>query len=262
MDLSILAKTVKTEELRCNEQSCAYVKKSLEHSCDDSALLIIRDDYVLIGVFDGVSGEANASTASETALKTIANYIEKFFTKKSTKELLEEAISEANYAIQAGGTTASIALILKDGNYFYANLGDSHIYKISKQRVVRLTKDDRDASSFANYIKHRMHVTQCIGGLLSKIDAGKGKLESGDVLFAITDGVIDNLFIKVEGGIVTDTSGKQDLERILYEKKDIKAIIEALTEEIKKRMQLKEEVIDNGILVPKEDDASIVFFRY
>ena len=262
MDISILAKTVKTEELRCNERSCAYVKKSSEHSCDDSALLIVKDDYALIGVFDGVSGEANASTASETALKTIANYVEKNFGHKNESELLENSISEANYAIKVGGTTASIALILKNGNYFYANIGDSHIYKISNNKINRLTKDDRNTSSFANYIKHRMHVTQCIGGLLSKIDAGKGKLESGEVLFAITDGIIDNLFVRVEGGIVTDTSGRQDLERLFYGKKDIKTIIEALTEEIKKRMQLKEELIDNGILVPKEDDASIVFFRY
>lgn len=262
MNLSILASSVKTEEIKCNEQTCAYVKKSREHSCDDSALLVIGDSYILIGVFDGVSGQPNASTASETALITIANYIEKNFKKKKPEELLENAISEANYAVQAGGTTASIALILNNGDYFYANIGDSHIYKMSNSKVTRLTKDDRDSSSFASYIKSRYYVGECIGSLITSIDKGKGKLEKDDAIFAISDGIVDNLFVKIEGGIVTDTSGKQDLEFIFKDKKDIKSMVESLAEEIKKRMQLKEEVIDRGILVPKEDDAAIVIFRY
>src|SRR3989338_5908216 len=261
MNLSILASRVKSEEIKCSDTSSAYIKKSKEHSCDDSALLIIKDEYTLIGVFDGVSGQPNASTASETALITIVNYAEKNFGKKKVEELLENAISEANYAVQAGGTTASIALILKDGSYYYANIGDSHIYKISKNKITRITKDDRDSSSFASYIKGRYYVAECIGSLITSIDTGNGKLNRGEIIFAVSDGIVDNLFVKVEGGIVTDTSGKEDLERI-FESKNIKTMCEALAEEIKKRMQLKEEVIDNGILVPKEDDAAIVIFKY
>ncbi len=261
MDISIFAKSVKSEEFHSSESACAYVRKSRLHQCDDSALLIIKDEYALIGVFDGASGEVNASTASETALRAIANYVERYFEKKKPEELLENAIEEANYAVQAGGTTASVALALPDGSYFYVNVGDSHIYSVSKGKVMRLTIDDRDSSSYTSYVKGRYYLSQCIGGLIKNLDSGKGKLANGGFLLIVSDGVLDNLKLKVEGGVLTDTSGKDDLQKLIENKETAKSVVEELAEEIKKRMELKEELIAaDGIIAPKEDDASIVVF--
>ena len=125
--LSILAKEVTREKTNSSENACAYVKKSRFHQCDDCALLIIDSRYALLGVFDGVSGQPHAREASETALRAIAGYVEKNFSKKNAQELLVSAIEDANYSIQNGGTTAAIALVLPDGSYSYANVGDSHI---------------------------------------------------------------------------------------------------------------------------------------
>jgi len=269
MDLSILANEIneaKPEDKRCIKKACAYVKKSRFHQCDDSALLIIKEKYVLLGVFDGVSGEANASTASETALKTIAEYIEKNFKTKKSEDfegLLQNAVEDANLKINKGGTTATIVLILEDGSYFYANVGDSHVYVFNNGNVIRLTKDDRDSSSTAIYFAARMVITQSLGYLIKNIDVGKGKLSKGNMIFTVTDGIIDNLFVKIEGGILIDTSGKEDLEEMLKECKSTEEFVKMLSEEVKKRMQLKEQIaIDGKAFVPKEDDAAIAILQY
>ena len=82
MDISILANELndrKTEEKKCINKACAYVKKSRFHNCHDCAMLVIKEKYALLGVFDGISGESNASMASETALNAIVDYAEKNF---------------------------------------------------------------------------------------------------------------------------------------------------------------------------------------
>lgn len=275
MDLSILASEIneaKPEDKKCIKKACAYVKKSRFHQCDDSALLVIKEKYALLGVFDGVSGEANASTASETALKTIAEYIEKNFKIKKSEDLenlLQNAVEDANLSINKGGTTATVVLILEDGSYFYANVGDSHVYKFTnnnnrtENKITRLTKDDRDTSSTAIYFAARMVITQSLGYLIKNIDVGKGKLSKGDFIFAISDGIIDNLFVKIDGGILIDTSGKEDLEEMLNECKSTEEFVKVLSEEVKKRMQLKDQVaMDGKVFVPKEDDASIAVLMY
>lgn len=262
MDLSILAGKVKDEIARSTAKGCTYVKKSRYHRCGDSALFVIKKDYTLLGVLDGVSGAAFASLASTTALNTIKKYIETNFSKQNPEELIKNAIYDANATIQQGATTAAIALILSNGSFYFANIGDSHLYLFSHGCIKRLTKEERMTTTLAAYSSARFVVLQCLGGPIYSIDQGKGKLKKGDVLFAFTDGITDNLYIKTKGSKIIDTSGCKDLERLLSNKNKPKEIVQVLSKKIKQRMQQKKDQNLYKVLLPKEDDAAIAIYKY
>lgn len=263
MDLSIPASHVNDEVLQALPKACAYVKKSRRHDCDDSVLLVIKPDYALLGVFDGVSGHAFARLASETALAAVREYVARHFNKKSSDLLLSEAIQEANFAISKGGTTACIALVLNDGRFYFAGVGDSHIYRFHRTGVQRLTREERESSSLTTYVSTRYVVTQCLGGLIHAIDQGHGQLSPGDSLFALTDGFTDNLYMEIDGSRIVDTSGRSDIAQLLTLSRSLKDGVQAFASEIKRRMQLEKESIRNGeIMFPKEDDAALVILKF
>lgn len=266
MDYSLIGSAVSEEITKnANNLGCLYLRKGRMHkSCDDAALLVKEERYVLIGVFDGVSGEAFGADASEAALRSVAAFVKNNFGKTANEQLLEHALEEANYSVRRGATTASVALVLVDGSYFFANIGDSHIYlRHADGTVVRLTKDEKSGNgmSFTTYTATRHIVLQALGGLISSIDKGKGRVKSGDALIAVSDGIVDNLFIKVDGGVVVDNSGCDDLAEILKGKKGAEEIVEHLAKEIKERMKGGESMKEGLVLVPKDDDVAIVALK-
>lgn len=270
MDLSILGSEVKDEMVKNQDEhqhATSYLRKGKNHkTCDDAALLLVNEKFMLIGVFDGVSGEPFAQFASETALRTSKFYITQNFGKMTPNILLESAMGAANFAIEKGATTASVALVLPAGEYFFENIGDSHIYKIDEhEKISRVTKDYKGAngSGVTEYLRNRYFVGNCLGGLVKEgeIEFGQGKLKKGEFLLAMTDGVIDNLFIEVEGGVILDGSGKNDLE-ILLDGLDMSSeVVESLSKTIKHRMVAGESSEDGRILIPKEDDACLVVVK-
>ncbi len=270
MDLSILGSEIKDELLKSqgeNSNIAAYLRKGKNHeTCDDAALLLVNEKFTLIGVFDGVSGEPFAQSASETALRAVKFHLTQNFGKIPNEKIVERAIEEANLAIEHGATTASIALVFSSGEYYFANIGDSHIYKLNEQgKINRITKDFKAAngSGVTEYLHNRYLVGNCLGGLLKEeeIEIGQGKLKKGEFLLALSDGITDNLFIEVEGGVISESSGKADLE-ILIDGIDMPLeIINAIAKAVKHRMT-GSEISDNGrILVPKEDDISLVVVK-
>jgi serine/threonine protein phosphatase PrpC len=269
LDHSIVGSEVTDELLKTSYEyfnAAAYVRKGKTHkTCDDAVLLVANENFALIGVFDGVSGEAFAANASETALRVIKFFITQNFGKIDNEKIIERSIEEANLKINKGATTASIALLLANGEYFFGNIGDSHIYTISERgKIECITKDEKEAngSSFTEYINSRFIVNNALGGLIRNLDIGKGKLKKGEFLLAMSDGVIDNLFIEIDSGVIVDNSGARDLENMIKGKHEPVDIIIALSNEIKNRMS-GTEIINNGkILVPKEDDVSVVVLKY
>lgn len=268
-DCSIIGSEAKDELIKANDEhfkSASYVRKSKNHeTCDDNALLVVNERFALIGVFDGLSAEPFAQQASEKALRAAKFFITQTFDESCDERIVERAIEEANYAIDRGATTASIALVLPNGEFFFANVGDSHIYKRNTYgKFQRLTKDDRQAngSGFVEYANSRRVVAHTLGGLIGIINIGKGKLEKGEYLFAMSDGILDNLVVEMEGGTILDASGANDLEIVIGNNSEPKEIAEELSKEIKDRMHDSEKNDNGKILIPKEDDASIVILKF
>ncbi len=269
MDYTILGSEVSEELLKkCEENfhSAVYIRKGKTNkTCDDAALLLANEKFALIGIFDGVGSEPFAQYASETVLRTVKFFVTQNFGKIDNEILLERAIEEANFVINKGATTSSVALVLRDGRYFFANVGDSHIYYVSVQgKVTRITKDEKEAngSSFITYINSRYIVNNSLGGLIKNINTGKGKLKTSDYLLIASDGILDNLFITVDGGVIIDSSGSTDLEEIIIGKEKADEIVKTITNKVKERMESNEKLEEGKILIPKEDDISIVVLKF
>lgn len=102
-------------------------------------------------VCDGMGGHASGEVASRLAVETIKSYLEENADKHcKIDKVLTDALHQANNAImqiaakspeyQGMGTTCVI-LLIKPGQAYMANVGDSRIYVIRNNKIYQLTKD-------------------------------------------------------------------------------------------------------------------------
>ncbi len=269
MDVSIRASEVTGVVVRFFRGGACAVSKSPMHECHDSALLVVTKSYALIGVFDGVSGLPHARTASELAMNAIGAYVSRAFTAIKNNNafalLLSDALVAAHKTIRQGATTASVALILNDGAYSYASIGDSHLYyRANNDKIKRITNESRDVTSIDNYRATRFVVDGALGaGTLTKLQTGNGKLNRGDLLFAVTDGITDNIYVEFSENKIIDASAANDLRAMLRNAKTPKDAVTCVISEIKKRMVRSTSFTKTAsILFPKPDDAAIAAFQY
>lgn len=108
---------------------------------------------------DGMGGHLAGETASQMAIEIISNYFStsEIRTQEDILSTIEESIKQANEAIyqksldddeyRGMGTTLSVVYIFEDF-LFYANIGDSRIYRIDNENIEQITSDD----SFVNYL--------------------------------------------------------------------------------------------------------------
>jgi serine/threonine protein phosphatase PrpC len=118
-------------------------------------------------VCDGMGGHASGEVASRLAVDTIKSYLEENADKHcKIDEVLTDALHQANSAImqiaakspeyQGMGTTCVI-LLIKPGQAYMANVGDSRIYVIRNKKIYQLTKDQSFVQSLIDngYLSYR-----------------------------------------------------------------------------------------------------------
>lgn len=137
----------------------AATNKGCVRTNNEDSYYIPGDIKNLFILADGMGGHLAGETASQMAIDVISDYFSKesIDTEDKLIETIESAISEANSKIlqlsiddenfRGMGTTLSIVYIFNDFVY-YANIGDSRIYEIDKQKIEQITVDD----SFVNYL--------------------------------------------------------------------------------------------------------------
>ena len=108
--------------------------------------------YALVA--DGVGGENRGERAAQLALDAILVYLETGI-EQSIPALLSKAIHSANHEVywttkkdKGTSTTVSLAVIHNDKTLYIANVGDSRVYLIRKDKITQLTLDH----SFKNII--------------------------------------------------------------------------------------------------------------
>ncbi|MEW6036162.1 MAG: protein phosphatase 2C domain-containing protein [Candidatus Micrarchaeota archaeon] len=232
--------------------------------CGDSAFVYSDAEKVVAAVFDGVSGEPGASFASSDAAEAALEYL-KGLASAGDKEM-QEALSRAHLNIKLGSTTAALLFLSRDGSFVIAGIGDSPIYGISKGEVsleLPLARAVGDGDSILKFFYFRNIVTAVLGGPADSLDVGirKGKLKKGEVLILASDGLSDNLFIKVDGGFIAESSGKEDLEGLIAKRRGPRELVKLLMGEIARRLEAGKTERKGGVLVPKEDDIAIVALR-
>jgi len=241
------------------------VKKGHEE-CGDSAFAFCDEDKAVIGVFDGVSGEAGAASASSQAADAVLACLKK--TGKCDDKKMREAISKAQNAIDNGFTTAVILFVEKDGSFVIASIGDSPAYGINSEGNVELelplARAVGSGDSLFKFLHFRNLVTSVMGpgGGEASLHVRKGKLKKGEMFLLASDGLSDNLWLKVKEGYVVDCSGSDDLKKMVGKKKSPKKIVQKLAAEMEKRIRGGRKEEKDSLLDPKTDDIAMAVITF
>ena len=246
----------------------AIVAKGHEE-CGDSAFVYSDDERAIFAVFDGVSGEKNSSNASAQAASICLEKLKKLaFPSESD---LVATLSSVSDSISAGYTTAAILFLTKKGDFAIASVGDSPIYSVSKDYEIScelpIGRVVGEKDAVFKFIQYRNYVTSVLGksGKDIQINTRIGKVEKGTSFILCSDGLSDNLYFESREGQVYDSEGLTDLFYLIKESieknKSPKSIVDLLYSEILSRLSKGRDESGNKILVPKEDDISIIFVR-
>lgn len=243
------------------------IVKKCHTVCGDSAFVYLNNDKAMLAVFDGVSGEAGADKASSFAAESIFEEL-KDISSPSEKQI-KKALVNVHTNIDHGFTTALIVVILPSGSYLAASVGDSSLYSIDKKGQVdleiplsRIIGDGDNKFRyflFRDIVRHALGWTKCDLEIMFQ----KGKLSNGEILILTSDGLSDNLKIKISEDKIQDASGRHDLKKIIGAERSPEKITKALYAEFKKRSKLRKKTETKGfILAPKLDDLALVVFRF
>jgi serine/threonine protein phosphatase PrpC len=269
MEKLMLGEGIKTEasagaKSKLGECFC-YVSRGHEE-CGDSAFFYLDDRKAILGVFDGVSGESGAASASSIAASAVLESLRK--KDRADERAIRKALSSASGAITKGYTTAVVAFIEKDGTALVAGVGDSPIYGVTKKGEVALElplgRPVGDNDAVFKFFYFRNLVTSVLGpsGVDIHIHTRKGKLRKGEMLILASDCLNDNLFLKVKEGYIADSSGNEDLGKLIGKLRKPESTVKKIAKEIKRRVAAGKVEEEGRILVPKENDLAVIAFRF
>ncbi|MCI0503147.1 protein phosphatase 2C domain-containing protein [Candidatus Micrarchaeota archaeon] len=232
--------------------------------CGDSAFICSDEDNLVAGVFDGVSGEPGAAFASSDAAEAMLAHLKK--AAKPSEAAMKAALTKAHLAIRIGYTTVTLLHMHNDGSFIIASIGDSPVYGIGKNGEISLElpldRAVKDGDSILKYFAYRNMVTCVLGGQMElNVHVLSGKLETGHALILATDGLSDNLFAKVHNGYVSDSSGADDLRKLVGPLRLPSAILRTLAEAAGQRARGSNVEEPGRMLVPKEDDIALIVVR-
>ncbi len=170
---------------------------------------LIRDEFSLFVVADGMGGYQGGEVASKIAVDSILEYITKRQTDKDYENLVERAIAYANDNIikssrenpeyESMGTTVVCVLIANNIAYI-SHLGDSRVYLHRDRKLVQITKDDSYIQSLIDtgiedidkeiLNKYKNIVTKALGvDKTIEVNSLKIELHQGDYILLTTDGL-------------------------------------------------------------------------
>lgn len=241
-----------------------YIVRQGHEECGDDIAIYEDDKKLILAVFDGVSGEEGAKNAAKTASQTILNSLK--IHDVVNENLLKMAIIDANKEIEKGFTTISLAFIEKTGKITLASVGDSAIYSKSKGKIyleLPLGRAVGNGDSIMKFFAFRNIVTSVLGPSESDMEVhiADGILTKGDILIIASDGLVDNLFVETKNGLISDSSGVNDLESLI-KSNEPKEIIKELVDTIDLRLKTGRIEESDKIIEPKKDDLSIIVFRW
>ncbi|CAD5968895.1 putative protein phosphatase [Planktothrix agardhii CCAP 1459/11A] len=166
-------------------------------------------------VADGMGGHAGGQEASLIATKTIKEHIlEHWDSSEASQTILKNAFVAANKALLEDqqqhpersdmGTTAVVALFRDPDSPWFANVGDSRLYRLRGHQLEQITEDQTWVaqavkSSRLKQDEARTHpwrhvLSQCLGREdLSDIEIDQMDVQSGDRLLLCSDGLTEEL---------------------------------------------------------------------
>ena len=194
----------------------------------------VRDGYCIAAIADGMGGSEGGATAAEIAIRLASELtgdpqrMGDLFPK-----IVEnfQTLREKNPALAKMGTTLS-ALIIKGDFVFTAHVGDTRIYHLRGSGLKTLTEDQTEVAELRrkgvlSESQARRHPRRNIlSSALSssgnyKVHYSRSRLEVGDRLLLISDGVYQAIF---KGAVINASVRHEsitglidDIERIVTE---------------------------------------------
>lgn len=202
--------------------SCAAGHEINEDSCLCSA------EKGLFIVADGLGGHSSGEKASLTAV----DYFEKNclggYTEKRITELMEGANTEVIEKGDGGKTTVAAAFT-ENGNFIYANAGDSRVYYFRDGKIIAQTKDHSvcQASADMGMIRQedirgsedRSRLLKVLGGdekLNIKKHYAPIKIQNGDAFLLCSDGFWEYVYeTEMEADLLKSDSSEMWLKHML-----------------------------------------------
>jgi protein phosphatase len=189
------------------------------------------DGSALLGVFDGLGGQAAGDMASERARESLEEFnphshsLERHLVElmqianRSILDLVDEAPD-----LRGMGTTMTVAYV-GNGTVTWAHVGDSRFYLFREEKLTRVTQDDTIpglllAEGEITQEEARVHplknvLFDCIGRGDLEATAGKFEIQEDDLLLLSTDGLHDEI-------------PEKEMISILLLDKDLQGKLEAL----------------------------------
>lgn len=177
-----------------NEDYCGIVTPASEQ---------LTSKGILLGVADGVSGNAGGREAAEMTMRSV---LSDYYATPDTWEThvaLDKVLSAANrwllaqasaHRDLAGMATTLSMLVLRGQRYYLAHVGDTRIYRLRRNEsgsteLTQLTTDHVwDRPDMRHVLKRAVGLDQHVA-----VDYAEGKLETGDLFALMSDGVWDVL---------------------------------------------------------------------
>jgi serine/threonine protein phosphatase PrpC len=189
------------------------------------------DGSALLGVFDGLGGQAGGDKASEKARDSLAEFNPD---SRALEGHLVELMQIANRGIldmvdqvpdlRGMGTTMTVAYV-GDGSVTWAHVGDSRLYLFREGKLQRITEDDTIpglllAEGEIDHEEARVHplknvLFDCLGRGDFEAHAGRFEIQEQDILLLSTDGLHDEV-------------PEEEMISILQLNKDLQGMLEAL----------------------------------
>jgi PPM family protein phosphatase len=210
---------------------------------EDNCLALKLDKGVyFLAVADGMGGIAGGQIASKIVLSAIEEYLKHDLQRSENPDNLKDVLSKAFVIGQTtvadhikshpefkGMGTTLTAVLIRDGKYAWANLGDSRIYLRSDGQLKLITEDHSYIHDyFKNFNKelpetiisqYKNIVTKVIDGNLDKPDIYPEKgdseyLKEGDLFLLCSDGLIIDKVKDYSGFFINFLNRKKSLKTI------------------------------------------------
>ncbi len=173
---------------------------------DRYGIRLLSDGSVLMALADGLGGEPGGEIASGRVMESLEGHAflnhEKLpsalvdFFYQMNREMV--AMAEENEAL-SGMATTLILVAIKDRHAFWVHAGDSRLYHFKNQKLTQITQDQTLARFLINEgelskEEAKTHYSenvleQVIGCRDLMPETGEIRLESGDMLILMSDGV-------------------------------------------------------------------------
>ena len=166
----------------------------------------------LIIVADGMGGHAAGNVASNMAVQAFNKHVSANYPTDNPAEILHECVIKANNSIKetvketpalAGMGCTMVAAILEAGKLWWASVGDSHLYLVRNNELIKKNADhsyggflDRMAAAGTPVepepgLARNMLMSAVTGDEINEIDAPEEpfELQAGDRIMLCSDGI-------------------------------------------------------------------------